>query len=115
MYLTYLSVFCMHVYFILCQINSDGAAIQITEDTPLHVSINEDGDRKLCLGSRFEGYGNDPQENGQRNRQNGPTRPLHLNYTICTGENALETAELLADKDIWDGLKVIQQINDICF
>ncbi|XP_035716497.1 myogenesis-regulating glycosidase isoform X3 [Folsomia candida] len=86
-------------------INSDGAAIQITEDTPLHVSINEDGDRKLCLGSRFEGYGNDPQENGQRNRQNGPTRPLHLNYTICTGENALETAELLADKDIWDGLK----------
>jgi hypothetical protein len=32
--------------------------------------------------------------------------PLELNYTLCTGENALETADFLAHKDIWDGLKV---------
>jgi hypothetical protein len=76
-------------------VNSEGAAIQITEDTSLHVSINDrDQPSKLCIGAKPGSFGFD----------DGNHRSF-LNYTICTGDNVKETTSHLAEKDIWDGLK----------
>lgn len=78
-------------------VNSEGAAIQITDESPLHVSINYPDRGQICFGAAYDGFGF-PDENTHG-------KLPFLNYTICTAENALEISKRLADKDIWERLR----------
>ncbi|ODM99434.1 hypothetical protein Ocin01_07257 [Orchesella cincta] len=81
-------------------VNSEGAAIKITDKSPLFVSINHPEPKKICFGAAHDGFGF-PEEIDE---VNGFKLPF-LNYTICTAENVLEISKRLADKDIWERLK----------
>ena len=74
-------------------ISAPGASIKINAETPLYVSMNEDGNGMFCVGAKKEGFPFPPE------------RPNFLNYSICTGDNIRDVATHLADKDIWNGLK----------
>lgn len=78
-------------------VNSEGAAVQITDESPLYVSINHPKKDQLCFGAVNDGFGFADWKT--------TVRFPFLNYTICTAENALEISKGLADKDIWKQLR----------
>ena len=55
-------------------VSSNGVAIRASHDSPLHVSLNDDGDRQVCFRSTYTNsyYPNEDND------------PPHMNYTICT-------------------------------
>lgn len=55
-------------------LSSLGVSLRVSEATPLHVSLNESGDRKLCLVASYERY----------IYANPNISKPHLNYTVCT-------------------------------
>ncbi|XP_078662737.1 myogenesis-regulating glycosidase-like [Branchiostoma floridae x Branchiostoma belcheri] len=65
--------------------SSKGVAIVVDDVTPLHVSINQSADGKLCF---MANYTSDyPATSGGR-------RPV-LQYTVCSGRNALDIHEYM--------------------
>ncbi|CAH1250756.1 KIAA1161 [Branchiostoma lanceolatum] len=65
--------------------SSKGVAIVVDDVTPLHVSINQSGDGKLCLMANYTSdYPGYPSPGGRR--------PV-LQYTVCSGRNALDIHE----------------------
>lgn len=72
-------------------LGSPGVAIEVSNTTPLHISINS---TLLCIAAKADSF-------SYPNHQ----PPHSLNYTFCTGESVRDVLMQLADKDIWDGLK----------
>jgi hypothetical protein len=66
-------------------LSSSGVAIYVDEIVPLHVSINEKGNGKLCLKADTEGYPGHP-------------KPVHLKYRMCFGNNMKSTHQFVASK-----------------
>ena len=66
-------------------LSSSGVAIYVDEIVPLHVSINEKGDSKLCLKADTEGYP-------------GHLKPVHLKYKMCFGNNIKSTHQFVTTK-----------------
>ena len=66
-------------------LSSSGVAIHVNEIVPLHVSINEKGNGKLCLRADPEGYPGHP-------------KPIHLKYKLCFGNNMKSTHQLVMSK-----------------
>ncbi|XP_038078855.1 myogenesis-regulating glycosidase-like [Patiria miniata] len=58
-------------------LSSRGVAIRVSHDTPLHVSLNDNGDGKVCFQST---YANSYYPNLENNLQ-------RLDYTICTHDD----------------------------
>lgn len=66
-------------------LNSDGVAIHVDDVVPLHVSLNANGDRKLCLKADTQGY---PAHQ----------KPVHLTYRLCFGSNLKSTHTYMASR-----------------
>lgn len=66
-------------------LSSSGVAIHVDSIVPLHVSVNANGDGKLCLKADTQGY---------------PThqKPVHLTYRLCFGNNVKSTHTYMASK-----------------
>lgn len=77
-------------------ISSYGVAIQIRDDTPLHINMNR---RQFCMKAK-----NDQFAFVNRMTKNG--MPI-LNYKICIGEDMKTVHQLLTQQSLWDGLKEV--------
>nr|CAD7594626.1 unnamed protein product [Timema genevievae] len=76
-------------------INSKGVTITVDPNTPLHVSINAENSKKLCLSAKHDDFSYVYHDT-----------PLpKLNYTICRADNMKILHSFLAEKNLWDGLK----------
>ena len=66
-------------------LSSSGVSIIVDEIVPLHVSMNEKGNGKLCLKADTEGYPGHP-------------KPVHLKYRMCFGNNLKSTHQFVSSK-----------------
>ncbi|CAO1393790.1 unnamed protein product [Diamesa hyperborea] len=83
-------------------LNSKGVAIEIDEETPLYIGINEDYKSQFCLKAQNDDFA----------FFNKLTKRPVLKYRICTGDNMKTLHHSLTQKSLWDGLKE-QDINTI--
>ena len=83
-------------------LNSKGVAIEIDEETPLYIGINEDYKSQFCLKAQNDDFA----------FFNKLTKRPVLKYRICTGDNMKILHHSLTQKSLWDGLKE-QDINII--
>lgn len=83
-------------------INSNGVAIEISDDSPLHISINGEYKSQFCLKAQHDSFA----------FINRPTPLPELNYRICTAKDMKVLHHNLTNKNLWDGLKE-QDINVI--
>ncbi|XP_050525580.1 myogenesis-regulating glycosidase [Daktulosphaira vitifoliae] len=75
-------------------INSKGVAITVHPNTPLHVSINDGYNNRLCIKASHDDF-------AYRRTGSLPS----LNYTICSARNMKTLHSALSEKMLWDGLK----------
>lgn len=76
-------------------INSRGVAIQISDKTPLYVSMNVNHSREFCLKA----------ENDNFAFVNRLTPLPELEYKICTSDNMKLLHQQMTQQSLWDGLK----------
>lgn len=76
-------------------INSHGVAIEVTEDTPLHISVNGEYKSQFCLKAQYDNFA----------FVNRPTPLPQLKYRICTASDMKILHHNLTQKNLWDGLK----------
>lgn len=74
-------------------INSIGVAMQVSEKTPLHISVNRTKDQ-LCLRAMNDDF----------SFVNHLTPFPELDYKICTTEGIRSLHMLMTQKSLWDGL-----------
>ncbi|CAO1409357.1 unnamed protein product [Diamesa serratosioi] len=83
-------------------LNSKGVAIEIDEETPLYIGMNEDYKSQFCLKAQNDDFA----------FFNKLTKRPVLKYRICTGDDMKILHHSLTQKSLWDGLKE-QDINII--
>ena len=76
-------------------LNSKGVAIEIDDETPLYVGINEDYKSQFCLKAHNDDFA----------FYNKLTKRPVLKYRICTGDDMKVLHHSLTQKSLWDGLK----------
>lgn len=80
-------------------ISTDGVAIQIEDDIPLHISMNHDNSRQFCMKAM-----NDYFAFVNRLTPNG--MPI-LKYKICIGEDMKSVHQFFTQQSLWDGMKQV--------
>lgn len=78
-------------------ISSEGVALQIQDDVPLHLSMNRNNSRQFCMKAM-----NDYFAFVNRLTPNG--LPI-LSYRICNGEDMKSVHQFMTQQSIWDGMK----------
>ncbi|CAO1413835.1 unnamed protein product [Diamesa tonsa] len=76
-------------------LNSKGVAIEIDDETPLYIGINEDYKSQFCLKAHNDDFA----------FFNKLTKRPVLKYRICTGDDMKVLHHSLTQKSLWDGLK----------
>ena len=68
-------------------LSSGGVAIRASHDAPLHVSLNDNGNKQLCFRSTYtNSYYPNPDET-----------PPKMNYTICTGPDVRKVHDIMTE------------------
>lgn len=80
-------------------ISSEGVAIRIRDDVPLHISMNRNNSRQFCMKAM-----NDHFAFVNRLTPNG--MPV-LNYKICIGEDMKSVHQFFTQQSLWDGMKEV--------
>ncbi|XP_076178665.1 myogenesis-regulating glycosidase isoform X2 [Ptiloglossa arizonensis] len=77
-------------------LNSKGATILVDPETPLYVSINANRSNDFCLQAKHDDFA----------YVNRLTTYPQLNYTICATDNMKSLHSSMAEKSLWDGLRM---------
>lgn len=80
-------------------ISSEGVAIQIQDDVPLHISMNRNNSRQFCMRAMHDHF-------AFVNRLTPNGLPI-LSYRICKGQDMKSVHQFMTQQSIWDGMKEV--------